>query len=540
MTFPPRRHIVPILSILTAAVALTSFLACKKDGTVNPPPGDVTPPSRIVDLTAESRDHGVVLLAWTAPGDDGAVGQAARYELRSHARAITAANWDSAAVITEAPAPQSSGRPENLGLDDLGYGTWHFAIRAVDDAENASDLSNDASATLVDATPPAAVLDLALAAADGDSVALTWTAPGGDGNSGRAASYELRHATDELTPESFDQGTLVTGLAAPASAGNAERVTVRGLDLSVEQFFALRSIDGAGNASPISNVVRNNPAGLVELVPAAGIHTGATSPAWSPDGAWILFQSDRSADQHEHIYRVPAAGGPVVPMTLGAGWEYSPTWSSDASEFLFIRELEGSDGPRELVTARPTPGAVQRLRLTFVGRNIRSARWSPDGTQVLFVAYSFTPERIVPEIFVGDLLTGTSAHWSPQVEDDDASTWSPDGERIAFESNRSGNVEIWAAPTAGGDARQLTKSSAGNYTPCWSPDGQRIAFSSDREGGNLDIWIMNADGTNPVRVTTAPEPEWDPSWSPDGRHIAFTQRAPGSVGSIWRVAVRNL
>ena len=91
-------------------------------------------------------------------------------------------------------------------------------------------------------------------------------------------------------------------------------------------------------------------------------------------------------------------------------------------------------------------------------------------------------------------------------------TWSPDGRFIAFASDRVERMQIWVAPAAGGPARQLT-SEGRNWDPAWSPDGSLIAFVSNRLG-TPDIWVMNADGSDQRPWRTSPAPEFGPAWSP--------------------------
>ena len=117
-------------------------------------------------------------------------------------------------------------------------------------------------------------------------------------------------------------------------------------------------------------------------------------------------------------------------------------------------------------------------------------------------------------------VTGTRVR---RLTTDDASdegpAWSPDGQKIAFTTDRDGNREIYVADADGANAARLTTDAAADYEPAWSPDGKRIAFVSER-AGNPEIFVMNADGSNPVRLTIDPARDVDPAWSPDGR-IAF-------------------
>jgi TolB protein len=97
--------------------------------------------------------------------------------------------------------------------------------------------------------------------------------------------------------------------------------------------------------------------------------------------------------------------------------------------------------------------------------------------------------------------------------------------RLAFSSNRHGGPEIYVVDLgAGGTPQRLTNNSANDWLPDWSPDGTRIVFTSERSG-NYDSWVMNADGGNPSAwVATA---AWDeyPRWAPDGQRISFSSTA---------------
>src|SRR5689334_9241498 len=92
--------------------------------------------------------------------------------------------------------------------------------------------------------------------------------------------------------------------------------------------------------------------------------------------------------------------------------------------------------------------------------------------------------------------------------------------RIAFESERDGNPEIYSMEPDATDQARLTNNPAADTDPSWSPDGTRIVFTSNRDG-NDEIYTMNADGSGQTRLTTSPGSDSNPAWSPDGRNIVF-------------------
>ena len=103
---------------------------------------------------------------------------------------------------------------------------------------------------------------------------------------------------------------------------------------------------------------------------------------------------------------------------------------------------------------------------------------------------------------------------------------------IAFQSDRSGNEDIWIMDTDGTNLRNLTNDPAADSEPEWSPDGTRIAFVSDR-GGNPDIYVMAADGSNVADLTNTAATEADPAWSPDGSTIAYDRNPSEGPSKIW-------
>ncbi len=238
---------------------------------------------------------------------------------------------------------------------------------------------------------------------------------------------------------------------------------------------------------------------------------GDWSPAWSPDGIKIAFESWR--DGNPEIYVMDADGSNQTRLTRNEAGHWSPAWSPDGRRIAF-----GSwrDGDSEIYVM-DADGSNQ-TRLTRDPSDASSPAWSPDGRRI---AFDFESWRYGPtDIYVMDadgsnrtrLTRGPSGDWSP--------AWSPDGRRIAFHSDRAGNWDIYVMDADGSDQTRLTRDPSVDSSPAWSPDGRRIAFHSGRDG-NMEIYVMDADGSNQTRLTRDLANDMGPAWSPDGSRIAF-------------------
>ncbi|WP_135550227.1 fibronectin type III domain-containing protein [Paenibacillus cymbidii] len=221
-------------------------------------PGDSIPPAAVTNLSASNTTWKTTTLSWTAPGDDGSTGTAQSYDIRYHTAPLTEANWNDAVQLANEPAPLVAGTVQSMNVTGLPPGTaLYFAMRSFDEAMNASALSNVLTVTTpaTDPTPPGAIADLQAVAPNMRSVQLTWTAPGNDGNLGKAAGYDVRYSTSPITEANWASATQEVDELAQKNSGLAMKYQVNRLTTGTTYYFAVKTFDDAGNYSALSNVV---------------------------------------------------------------------------------------------------------------------------------------------------------------------------------------------------------------------------------------------------------------------------------------------
>lgn len=228
--------------------------------TVSAPP-DTTAPAAIFDLALSGPSNSAMTVSWTTPGDDGSTGTATSYDLRYSTSLITSGNFSSATQVTGEPTPLVAGTSQSMAVTGLlPSTTYFFAIETSDEIPNTSAISNVpslATTATPDTTAPAAISDLSASNATASSVDLSWTAPGDDGNTGIATTYDVRYSTATIIDSNWALATQASGEPTPQVAGTQQSMTVSGLLESTTYYFAMKTRDEAFNESSLSNVASN-------------------------------------------------------------------------------------------------------------------------------------------------------------------------------------------------------------------------------------------------------------------------------------------
>jgi eukaryotic-like serine/threonine-protein kinase len=315
---------------------------------------------------------------------------------------------------------------------------------------------------------------------------------------------------------------------------------------------------------------------------------GGAQISWSPDNRYVaagvagseqaVFGDTRESNG---LYLIPVAGGEPRPLTTPKAprADHAPSFSPDGRRLAYVSckgTFSRTNCEVHILDLDPSfsPAAPPRRLTQEASFDIRGLAWSRDGTSIVYTvsdtlnylwrvrADGNTPAeriemaglnsawpatatsrdrlaftRILSDVDIYQFQSGSSSRplLSSSFLESDPQV-SPDGRRVAFCSNRSGeSMEVWVAAADGTGAEQLTHGpGTWQCSPHWSPDGQQIAFDSDTEDGRRHIWAIDADGGTPRQITRDEGEQIIPSWSRDGQWIYYSW-AQAAGRDIWRI-----
>ena len=250
-------------------------------------------------------------------------------------------------------------------------------------------------------------------------------------------------------------------------------------------------------------------------------------PMWIRDR--IYFASDR--DGTLNLYAWDPASDGVEQLTHSTAWDVR--WPSSDNDGRIVYEMDGElhvydlagRSTQRLAILVPDDGLAARPSRIAVEKNIESFELSPKAERALFVARGDVFTAPIEKGPTRNLTASSGAH-------DRAARWSPDGKRIAFISDKSGEDQIWLADQDGASPpEQLTTRFEGMlFSLVWAPDGARLAVS-DKDG---KLYVVTLADKKVVEVADERFGLLtDHAWSPDGSHLAFSLREHTGLSSLY-------
>jgi Tol biopolymer transport system component len=252
-------------------------------------------------------------------------------------------------------------------------------------------------------------------------------------------------------------------------------------------------------------------------------------PCFSPDGTHLVFSRRSEATDHWELFTVATAGGepqrlvrsPLPVSATRANW----SWRNNQIAFTGT----SANGENALWLVNSDGSSPHRLDLRGVSAQVFYPSWFPSGDQI---AVMDGQELVIKRI---DLGTGVAVTVTDhqQVLTGMPSV-SPDGKWMVFAGQKNAGQRydqtknsLWLVDE-GGRLRNVESGAAQGRAPTWSPDGNRLTFESDRGGldGRYAIFVINLDGTGLTQLTDRGLDANHPVWSPDGRQLSFSARDP--------------
>ena len=254
---------------------------------------------------------------------------------------------------------------------------------------------------------------------------------------------------------------------------------------------------------------------------------GAGAVVLSILAMWLIFKKSEPAVRPSGPEWTKAKS---IQLTHGAGAELFADLAPDGRSFIYVSRASGN---WDIYWQRVGGKNPVNLTKDSVADDTQPA-YSPDGNYI-----AFRSEREPAGIYV---MEATSENVRRVSDAGNHPSWSPDGKELVVSRASSQPVarnvipsELWVINVATGAKRLLITGDA--VQPSWSPNGHRIAYwGLQSGGGQRDIWTIPAQGGEPSPIMNDQALDWNPSWSPDGNYLYFASDRGGSM-NFWRVPI---
>jgi len=244
-----------------------------------------------------------------------------------------------------------------------------------------------------------------------------------------------------------------------------------------------------------------------------------SEPAWSPDGQWVAFQRTNAKAPGTRLFLVRSDGSglrALTPSSSLAASDMHPNWSPDGRSIVFSSNRTGHF---ELFSVKAATGPVAQwtgakaTQLTFTKPDVDNLdpAWAPDGRSIAFVRHEWSTFGEIPSYATDSIyvlvLSSSVTHPTYRVTNpgiarsDSQPAWSGDGNRLAFESNRAGNEDVYVVNRKGDGLQRVTPPKSNEFHPSWASLGSQMVLLSDRTGATeiytLTVPALGSTNTPP-------------------------------------------
>jgi dipeptidyl aminopeptidase/acylaminoacyl peptidase len=272
---------------------------------------------------------------------------------------------------------------------------------------------------------------------------------------------------------------------------------------------------------------------------------GKFGPQYSPEGSRLAYLVDFDGSEQYHLFLQDFISGKILDLTPGISYslQTSIAWSPDGNAIAFLADQHQHFDAYVMDLEKPFPEGQENetlypfSKILCIDRPGWNLKWSPDGAW-LAVVFEGSGQDYLTYLVRPDGSEPRPIEMNGMPIDARNPSWSPDGKRLAFDSEQSGWNSIGILELEKSEITWLKGSQAERYSPAWSPDGKNLVYVT---ADGAETWLELRRESNPPLRLQQMEPgmHYSPTFTPDGDALIFIFDNPGHPDDLWEFSFRE-